>query len=68
MDEWTFLLSSPRLQHCCFPVCFRELGPETKELRVRLLERNGKRERKAFFFFDSNLPLAAIPKADQQEC
>lgn len=32
------------------PVCFRELGPETKELTVRLLERDGKRERKAFLF------------------
>lgn len=33
-----------------FPACFRELGPETKELTVRLLERDGKRERKAFLF------------------
>lgn len=31
-----------------FPACFRELGPETKELTVRLLERDGKRERKPF--------------------
>lgn len=46
-------------------MCLRELGLETKELRVRLLERNGKKERKAFL--DSNLLLAAVPKPDQQE-
>lgn len=43
-----------------FSVCCREVGQETKELRVRLMERNAKREREAFL--DGDLLSAAVLK------